>query len=65
MQEEQQQRLVILTTPSVGHFVVLIGYDPTDDMFIYRDPAAGDSYCVISANDLDRARQATGTDHDW
>ncbi|CAO3597183.1 unnamed protein product [Absidia cylindrospora] len=48
----------------LGHFVVLIGYDPIDDVFIYRDPATGDSYCVISAEDLDHARQAEGTDHD-
>ncbi|CAO3597212.1 unnamed protein product [Absidia cylindrospora] len=48
----------------LGHFVVLIGYDPTDDMFIYRDPATRDRFCVISAEDLDHARQAEGTDHD-
>ncbi|ORZ08717.1 Guanylyl cyclase [Absidia repens] len=48
----------------LGHFVVLIGYDPTDDVFIYRDPATRDRFCVISAQDLDHARQAEGTDHD-
>ncbi|KAI8084621.1 Guanylyl cyclase [Halteromyces radiatus] len=48
----------------LGHFVVLIGYDPNEDMFIYRDPAVEDKFCVISAKDLDHARQAEGTDHD-
>ncbi|CEP13011.1 hypothetical protein [Parasitella parasitica] len=49
----------------LGHFVVLIGYDPTEDLFIYRDPAASDEFCTISADDLDEARQSEGTDHDW
>lgn len=49
----------------LGHFIVLIGYDPTEDLFIYRDPATTDEFCTISADDLDLARQAEGTDHDW
>ncbi|KAI8339516.1 Guanylylate cyclase-domain-containing protein [Chlamydoabsidia padenii] len=48
----------------LGHFVVLIGYDSTNNIFIYRDPATEDSYCVMSTKDLDHARQAQGTDHD-
>jgi hypothetical protein len=48
-----------------GHFVVLIGYDQTGDKFIYRDPATSQGYCAISTKDLDQARQAEGTDHDW
>jgi len=47
-----------------GHYIVLINYDPTEDMFIYRDPAASDSFCTILAEDFDRARQAEGTDCD-
>lgn len=49
----------------LGHFIVLIGYDPTEDVFIYRDPAVRDQFCVISADDFDDARQSEGTDHDW
>ncbi|KAG1150746.1 hypothetical protein G6F37_001274 [Rhizopus arrhizus] len=48
----------------LGHFIVLIGYDPTEDVFIYRDPAVKDQFCVISADDFDDARQSEGTDHD-
>lgn len=44
---------------------MLIGYDPTEDVFIYRDPAVRDQFCVISADDFDDARQSEGTDHDW
>ena len=59
--------LYSILTPceSIGHFIVLIGYDPTEDLFIYRDPATTDEFCTISADDLDEARQAEGTDHDW
>ncbi|KAL0083554.1 Guanylyl cyclase [Phycomyces blakesleeanus] len=48
----------------IGHFICLIGYDPTENLFIYRDPAVVYSYCTISAEDLDNARKASGTDHD-
>ncbi|KAI9498854.1 Guanylyl cyclase [Zychaea mexicana] len=48
----------------IGHYIVLIGYDPTEDLFVYRDPANMDDYCTIAADDFDQARQAEGTDHD-
>ncbi|ORX53235.1 hypothetical protein DM01DRAFT_1336414 [Hesseltinella vesiculosa] len=48
----------------IGHFIVLIGYDPKEDVFIYRDPNAADGFCVISSKQFDLARQADGTDHD-
>lgn len=48
----------------LGHFIVLIGYDPTEDLFIYRDPAVKDNFCTILASDLDDARQSEGTDND-
>ncbi|KAI9255268.1 Guanylyl cyclase [Phascolomyces articulosus] len=48
----------------IGHYVILIGYDPTQDIFIYRDPANVNDYCTITMEDFDQARQAEGTDHD-
>ncbi|GAB5592252.1 hypothetical protein Unana1_07152 [Umbelopsis nana] len=48
----------------VGHFIVLINYDPSEDVFIYRDPAQQDKICVIAADTLDSARQSIGTDND-
>ncbi|CAO3662846.1 unnamed protein product [Umbelopsis ramanniana] len=49
----------------IGHFIVLINYDPNEDVFIYRDPAQQDKVCVIQADILDSARQSIGTDNDW
>ncbi|KAI9276503.1 Guanylyl cyclase [Sporodiniella umbellata] len=48
----------------IGHFIVLIGYDPTEDVFIYRDPAIKDQFCIIPAEDFDEARKSEGTDND-
>ncbi|KAI8599810.1 Guanylylate cyclase-domain-containing protein [Dissophora ornata] len=48
----------------IGHFIVLVAYDPTEDRFYYRDPAEADDLCSISAVDLERARNSIGTDHD-
>ncbi|KAI7872177.1 Guanylyl cyclase [Spinellus fusiger] len=48
----------------IGHFVCLIGYDPTEDVFYYRDPSVIYSYCTVSAKTLDMARRAKETDHD-
>ncbi|KAG2223719.1 hypothetical protein INT45_003443 [Circinella minor] len=55
----------ILYKMELGHYIVLIGYDPTEDLFIYRDPGIMDDYCTISTEEFDQARQAEGTDHDW
>ncbi|KAF9114981.1 guanylyl cyclase domain-containing protein 1 [Mortierella sp. AM989] len=49
----------------VGHFIVLVAYEPNEDLFYYRDPAVGDDLCSVSASDLEHARNSTGTDHDW
>ena len=49
----------------LGHYITLIGYDHTEDLFIYRDPAVVDSYCTITADEFDAARQSDGTDNDW
>ncbi|KAJ8663979.1 hypothetical protein O0I10_000255 [Lichtheimia ornata] len=48
-----------------GHYITLIGYDHTEDLFIYRDPAVVDSFCTITADEFDAARQSDGTDNDW
>ncbi|KAG0207603.1 guanylyl cyclase domain-containing protein 1 [Mortierella sp. GBA30] len=48
----------------LGHFIVLVAYDPETDTFYYRDPAVSDDMCSISAMDLERARDSRGTDHD-
>ncbi|KAI9316905.1 Guanylylate cyclase-domain-containing protein [Dichotomocladium elegans] len=47
-----------------GHYITLIGYDPTEDLFIYRDPDEVDSYCTIAADRFDNARRSKGTDND-
>lgn len=49
----------------IGHYITLIGYDHTEDLFIYRDPAVVDSFCTIAADEFDAARQSDGTDNDW
>jgi hypothetical protein len=58
-------KTIMALTTNIGHFIVLINYDPNDDVFIYRDPAQQDKVCVIQAEILDSARQSIGTDNDW
>ncbi|KAF9914195.1 guanylyl cyclase domain-containing protein 1 [Lobosporangium transversale] len=48
----------------IGHFILLVAYEPNTDMFYYRDPAVRDDLCSISASNLERARSSNGTDHD-
>ncbi|KAJ3122243.1 hypothetical protein HK098_002982 [Nowakowskiella sp. JEL0407] len=48
----------------VGHYIVIVGYDAEEDRFLYRDPGADSELCVIKASDLEKARCASGTDHD-
>ncbi|KAJ2850592.1 hypothetical protein IWW36_001772 [Coemansia brasiliensis] len=48
----------------VGHYVLLIAYIPSLDMFVYRDPAIPEEFCLASALAVDAARSCPGTDHD-
>jgi hypothetical protein len=48
----------------VGHFIVLIGYDPEIDMFFYRDPGSESKLCAIHGDDLEKAYSCQQTDHD-
>lgn len=47
-----------------GHFIVLIGYEPNYDCFIYRDPAVRSYFCRIPATQFELARRSRGTDDD-
>ena len=49
----------------VGHYVVLVGYDPAKDAYRVLDPALpADEPHLISAHDLNVARACHGTDED-
>ncbi|KAJ3117258.1 guanylyl cyclase domain-containing protein 1 [Phlyctochytrium bullatum] len=48
----------------VGHYVVLVGYDPETDGFLVRDPGTEEGLCFVDAGVLDVARGWAGTDHD-
>jgi len=52
------------TIEYAGHFIVLIGYEPGYDSFIYRDPAVRVHFCSISASRFEIARGFSGTDDD-
>lgn len=48
----------------VGHYVLLYGYFAPADVYLIKDPAARRETCVISADVLQEARLAFGTDQD-
>lgn len=48
----------------LGHYVLLYAYHPASEMFLMKDPAALRDTCVISAETLENARHAFGTDQD-
>ncbi|KAI8801391.1 Guanylylate cyclase-domain-containing protein [Cladochytrium replicatum] len=48
----------------VGHYVFLVGYDPEEDVFLYREPGTTAELCAMSTDDMEKARCASGTDHD-
>ncbi|KAJ2666980.1 hypothetical protein IW148_000399 [Coemansia sp. RSA 1199] len=52
------------TTPFVGHYVLVIAYVPALDMFVYRNPALPEEFCLAPAATVDAARRRPGTDHD-
>ena len=50
--------------PYTGHFIVLCGYLPHSDEFVYNDPGKSTAARAISAEQLDVARFVEGTDED-
>jgi hypothetical protein len=48
----------------LGHYVLLYAYDAKVDKFLMKDPASMCDACVISADVLESARKAFGTDQD-
>ncbi|KAJ2133664.1 hypothetical protein IW136_004927 [Coemansia sp. RSA 678] len=51
-------------TPFIGHYVLVIAYVPALDMFVYRNPAVPEEFCLAPAATMDAARRRPGTDHD-
>jgi hypothetical protein len=45
-----------------GHYVVLCGYDPADDVFLCRDPACAVADLVVPASAVETSRRSFGTD---
>ncbi|KAJ2783372.1 hypothetical protein H4R18_001739 [Coemansia javaensis] len=48
----------------LGHYILLIAFVPALDVFVYRDPAITDEFCIASAATIDAARRRPGTDSD-
>lgn len=48
----------------LGHYVLIYAYHPASDNFLVKDPAAWRDTCVVSADTMEEARQAFGTDQD-
>lgn len=53
-----------ITDDFIGHYILLVGYDPEDDLFYYRDPGYEDDLCCMDSFTLEQARSHAGTDHD-
>ncbi|KAJ1814847.1 hypothetical protein LPJ75_002598 [Coemansia sp. RSA 2598] len=48
----------------LGHYILLIAYIPSLDMFLYRDPGIPEEFCMASAANIHAARTRPGTDAD-
>ncbi|KAJ1796014.1 hypothetical protein LPJ59_004009 [Coemansia sp. RSA 2399] len=48
----------------LGHYILLFAYIPSLDVFLYRDPAIPEEFCLASADIVNTARTRPGTDAD-
>ncbi|KAJ1884532.1 hypothetical protein LPJ66_010565, partial [Kickxella alabastrina] len=48
----------------LGHYILLIAYIPSLDMFLFRDPGIPEEFCMASATMINTARNRPGTDAD-
>ena len=53
----------ILGSEFAGHYIVLIGYDKENDMFLFRDPGTDSELCVVSFDNLELS-MSKETDND-
>jgi Guanylylate cyclase len=63
-QQESAGRDARSSTGFLGHYVLLYAYDAKVEKFLMKDPASMCEACVISADVLESARKAFGTDQD-
>eukprot|EP00092_Neocalanus_flemingeri_P026678 GFUD01028924.1.p1 GENE.GFUD01028924.1~~GFUD01028924.1.p1 ORF type:complete len:241 (-),score=53.50 GFUD01028924.1:131-853(-) len=47
-----------------GHYVVLVGFNPTSKEVLYRNPTVKDKVCHMPYDSLEESRTAYGTDED-
>ena len=47
-----------------GHYVVLVGFDPTTKEVLYRNPTMKDKVCHMPYDSLEESRSCYGTDED-
>ncbi|KAK4523729.1 hypothetical protein GAYE_PCTG75G1625 [Galdieria yellowstonensis] len=48
----------------LGHYILLWGYSPQKDIFLYSDPASSQEYCTMTSEMLELCRKSRGTDED-
>ncbi|KAJ1911338.1 hypothetical protein GGI09_007656 [Coemansia sp. S100] len=48
----------------LGHYILLLAYIPSLDMFLYRDPGISEEFCLATATTINAARNRPGTDAD-
>jgi len=49
---------------SLGHYVVLLGFNHSKRLIIYNDPNSNFEQCKISYDFFEKARKSCGTDQD-
>ncbi|KAJ1987404.1 hypothetical protein GGI25_000770 [Coemansia spiralis] len=48
----------------LGHYILLFAFIPSLDVFLYRNPAIPEEFCLASAATINAARTRSGTDAD-
>jgi len=63
-QEVQEDAALRASPPFAGHYVLILGVDDVRNGFLINDPANDDERSFVSADALEAARRANGTDED-
>jgi len=48
-------------TPYRGHYIVICGYNPKEDIYIFKNPSADCSFCYIPSSLIEQSRKSFGT----
>jgi len=61
--EDRYLSMPLTGSPYRGHYILICGYNPRSNTYVYKNPSSDKTICFIPASLLDKSRKSYGTQH--